>query len=64
MLNVQVEKLTSCLEEERKHAVYLTSELNEVKSFYKQVNEKNTSLINQLEMDNNEIKKRLVKLIK
>ena len=42
----------------------LTVELNEIKQFYKKVNEQNLALINQLEMDNNEIKKRLVKLVK
>lgn len=64
LLNVQIAKLTQSLEEERKQNAFLTSEINEIKTFYKQLNEKNTVLINQLEMDNNEIKKRLVKLIK
>lgn len=64
LLNIQIGKLTQSLDEERKQNVFLTSEINEIKTFYKQLNEKNTVLINQLEMDNNEIKKRLVKLIK
>lgn len=64
LLNVQIGKLNQSLDEERKQNVFLTSEINEIKTFYKQLNEKNTVLINQLEMDNNEIKKRLVKLIK
>lgn len=63
-LGVQLAAIRQSLEEERKQTGFLTSEINELKTFYKQLNEKNTSLINQLEMDNNEIKKRLVKLIK
>jgi hypothetical protein len=59
-----MEKLSRSLDEERKQTAYLNSELAEIKAFYKKLNEKNTNLINQLEMDNNEIKKRLVKLIK
>ena len=64
MLNDQTQKLSKSLDDERKHTDYLNKELNEVKSFYAKLNEKNSGLISQLEMDNTEIKKRLVKLIK
>ena len=64
LLNDQIQKLSKSLDEERKQGGYLNKELGELKDFYKKLNEKNTSLIAQLEADNNEIKKRLVKLIK
>jgi predicted RNase H-like nuclease (RuvC/YqgF family) len=64
LLNDQIQKLSKSLDEERKQTSYLNKELAELKDFYKKLNEKNTTLIAQLEADNNEIKKRLVKLIK
>ena len=64
LLNDQIQKLSKSLDEERKQSGYMNKELAELKDFYKKLNEKNTSLIAQLEADNNEIKKRLVKLIK
>ena len=64
MINEQLRKSSRQLEEEKNMNSLLTVELNEVKQFYKKVNEQNLALINQLEMDNNEIKKRLVKLVK
>lgn len=53
LLNEQIFKLTKWLEEEKKLTKSLTMESTDQKS-----------CISQLEMDNNEIKKRLVKLIK
>jgi hypothetical protein len=64
LLNDQIQKLSKSLDEERKTNEYLTKELNECKTYYKNLTDKNKELINQLEADNNEIKKRLVKLIK
>jgi hypothetical protein len=64
LLNDQIQKLTKSLDDETKTNEYLTKELNECKTFYKNLTDKNRELINQLEADNNEIKKRLVKLIK
>ena len=59
-----MQKLTRNLDEEIKQNSFLKTEIDELKSFYKEINEKNSSLIAQLEADNTEIKKRLVKLIK
>ena len=64
LLNDQIQKLSKCLDDERKQTGYLNNQLSDSQQHFKQTNEKNTALINQLEMDNNEIKKRLVKLIK
>lgn len=64
LLNDQIQKLTKLLDVEREQNQVLTNELNDLKMFYKNLNEKNTSYIQQLEADNVEIKKRLVKLIK
>ena len=64
MLNDQIQKLTRTLDDEQKQRVFLLNEIAELKVFYKELNEKNAALICQLEADNTEIKKRLVKLIK
>ena len=64
LLNDQIQKLSKSLDEERKTNEYLTKELNECKTYYTNLTDKNKELINHLEADNNEIKKRLVKLIK
>lgn len=64
LLNDQIQKLSQSLDEERKNKQEQTKDLAELKSHYKHILEKNKKQINQLEMDNNEIKKRLVKLIK
>lgn len=64
LLNEQVKNLFRDLETERQRNENLTSELNELKSFYQNLNEKNSAQIQQLEADNVEIKKRLIKLIK
>ena len=64
MLNDKIQKLSQSLDDERKQLAYALKELSELKLHYKTQNEKNLKQINQLEMDNNEIKKRLVKLIK
>ncbi len=57
-------KLTKCLEEEKKSNKNLTHDIIEFKKSQEIGNEQKKSVISQLEMDNNEIKKRLVKLIK
>ncbi|CAF0759395.1 unnamed protein product [Brachionus calyciflorus] len=64
LLNDQIQKLTKTLNQERECNQSLTNELNELKLFYQNLNEKNNSYIQQLEADNVEIKKRIVKLIK
>lgn len=64
LLNDQIQKLSKSLDDERKQNDYLSKELNESKQSFKATNEKNNSLISQLTLDNDEIKKRLVKLIK
>ena len=64
LLNDQILKLSKSLDAEREQIQLLTNELNELKLFYKNLNEKNATYIQQLEADNVEIKKRLVKLIK
>lgn len=64
LLNDKIQKLTQSLDDERKQLTQALKELSELKLHYKNQNEKNVKQINQLEMDNNEIKKRLVKLIK
>jgi hypothetical protein len=64
LLNDQMQKLSKSLDDERKQNGLVCKELNETRQSYKITNEKNNALISQLEMDNNEIKKRLVKLIK
>ena len=64
LVGEQLRKTNRQLDEEKNMNNLLNTELNEIKQFYKKVNEQNLALINQLEMDNNEIKKRLVKLIK
>jgi regulator of replication initiation timing len=63
-LNEQLQKLSKQLDDDRKQISMLSQELTDVKSFYKKLSEQNTYTINQLEMDNKEIKKRLIKLIK
>lgn len=64
LLNEQIEKLSRALDCERQRNEKLTNELNELKSFYQELNQKNSAQIQQLEADNTEIKKRLIKLIK
>ena len=64
LLNDQIQKLSKSLDDERKQNDYLYKELNESKQSFKITNEKNNALISQLTLDNDEIKKRLVKLIK
>ncbi len=64
LLNDKIQKLSQSLDDERKQLAHALKELSELKLHNKTQNEKNTKQINQLEMDNNEIKKRLVKLIK
>ena len=64
LLKDQLIKLTKSLEEEKQLHGLLNSELAEVKAFNKKMNEQNMVLINQLELDNSEIKKRLIKLVK
>lgn len=64
LLNEQVKNLFQDLQTERQRNENLTNELNELKSFYHNLNEKNSAQIQQLEADNVEIKKRLIKLIK
>ena len=64
LLNDQIQKLSRSLDDERKQSDFLTKELKETQATYKQTHDKNVALISQLEMDNNEIKKRLVKLIR
>jgi hypothetical protein len=63
-LNEHIAKLTKTLNDEREHLSKVKSELSELKAYYVELNEKNNALISQLESDNAEIKKRLVKLIK
>ena len=57
-------KLTKSLEEEKRLNKSLNLEINEIKKQNEANNAHQKVVINQLEMDNNEIKKRLVKLIK
>lgn len=64
LLKDQIIKLTKSLEEEKQINGLLNSELTELKAFYKKMNEQNMALIGQLELDNSEIKKRLIKLVK
>lgn len=64
LLNDQIQKLSRSLDNEQKQNSFLATEIAELKEFYKNLNEKNSALIAQLEADNTEIKKRLVKLIK
>ncbi len=64
LLNDQIQKLSKSLDDERKETADLHKNLEHAMNNHKNLNEKNLNLINQLEMDNNEIKKRLVKLIK
>jgi hypothetical protein len=63
-LNDHIGKLTKTLNDERQHLSNVKSQLDELKLYYVELNEKNNALISQLEADNAEIKKRLVKLIK
>lgn len=63
-LNELIGKLSKTLNDEREHLSTVKSELDELKLYYVELNEKNNALISQLEADNAEIKKRLVKLIK
>jgi len=63
-LNEHIGKLTKTLNDEREHLSTVKTELDELKAYYVELNEKNNALISQLEADNAEIKKRLVKLIK
>jgi regulator of replication initiation timing len=63
-LNEQLQKISKQLDEDRKQIGSLSQELSDVKSLYKKLSEQNAYTINQLEMDNKEIKKRLIKLIK
>lgn len=60
LLNEQIQKLSRALDEERKQYTHLEKDI----SWHTNVHEENKSKIEQLEDDNNEIKKRLVKLIK
>lgn len=64
LLNDQIQNLSRALDSERQKNENLTNELNELKSFYQDLMQKNSSQIQQLEADNVEIKKRLIKLIK
>lgn len=64
LLENRIKQLTETLNEQVEKNKRLTQELDDVKSDFKSINDKNSELISQLEMDNNEIKKRLVKLIK
>jgi predicted RNase H-like nuclease (RuvC/YqgF family) len=64
LLNDQIQKLTRSLADEEKQNAHLSAELVDLNKFYKQSSEKKGALIAQLEADNTEIKKRLVKLIK
>ena len=64
LLNDQIQKLSKSLDDERKEKAQLNKELVDSKQNSKLVTEKMKKQIDQLEADNNEIKKRLVKLIK
>lgn len=64
MLNVQVEKLSKTLEKEVQKVTILERDMSVLKEQYGKLNDKNQKHIEQLEDDNIEIKKRLVKLIK
>jgi chromosome segregation ATPase len=64
LLNDQIQKITRSLDEEMKDNAQTKIEIEELKNYYKELNEKNSALMTQLEADNSEIKKRLVKLIK
>ncbi len=64
LLNDQIQKLSKSLDDERKTSENLAKELNECKMYYKDLINKNKELIIQLEADNTEIKKRLIKLTK
>ncbi|RNA11299.1 FYVE and coiled-coil domain-containing 1-like isoform X1 [Brachionus plicatilis] len=64
LLNDQIQNLSRALDSERQKNEHLTNELNELKLFYQDLIQKNSSQIQQLEADNVEIKKRLIKLIK
>ena len=60
LLNDQIQKLSKSLDDERRQNDDLNHEVNGLTVHIKRLNEKNS----QLDADNNEIKKRLVKLIK
>ncbi len=64
LLDAQFQEITQALEIERQKVLDLENEISELRNSFKTINDKNRTKIEQLEDDNNEIKKRLVKLIK
>ena len=64
LLKEQTQKLTRSLDNEQHQKATQATELADLKIVCKQLSEKNDAYIAQLEADNTEIKKRLVKLIK